>query len=380
MIVIHYAEIGLKGKNRSFFERKLVDNIEVALKGLQYESIERGHKRVVISSEAEKDKEELRKRLKLIPGISYFSFASTSELDVEEMKKHLLKLSESHQPCKFAIDTRRSNKRFPYTSVEVNRILGEVLNQRGWPVDLTNPEVTFSVEIAEREAYLYSEKIRGPGGLPVGSAGRLVALLSGGIDSPVAAYRMLRRGSPIIYLHFYNFTQVTNITKDKAKRVVEILQRYQPQTKLYLVPFEEIQRAIIAVIPSKYRMIIYRRVMFEIANLVAGRVGASGLVTGDSLGQVASQTLENLNVIYKRAKYPVFAPLIGYDKQEIVDMAKQIGTYETSILPYSDCCSLFIDKHPETKADLENIEQIESGLKIEEQIKVALESAEIISV
>jgi len=191
MIVIHYAEIGLKGKNRSFFERKLVDNIEVALKGLQYESIERGHKRVVIYSEAEKDKEEFRKRLKLIPGISYFSFASTSELDVEEMKKHLLKLSESHQPCKFAIDTRRSNKRFPHTSVEVNRILGEVLNQRGWPVDLTNPEVTFSVEVAEKEAYLYSEKIRGPGGLPVGSAGRLVALLSGGIDSPVAAHRML---------------------------------------------------------------------------------------------------------------------------------------------------------------------------------------------
>lgn len=380
MIVIHYAEIGLKGKNRSFFERKLADNIRVALKGLEYESIERGHKRVVISSEAEKDKEEFRKRLRLVPGISYFFFASVSELDVEQMKKPLLRLSESHQRCKFAIDTKRSNKRFPYTSVEVSRILGEVLNQRGWPVDLKNPEVTFTVELAEKEAYLYSEKIPGLGGLPVGSAGRLVALLSGGIDSPVAAHRMQRRGSPIIYLHFYNFTQVTNITKDKARRIVEILQRYQPETKLYMIPFEEIQRAIIAVIPGKYRMIVYRRAMFEIANLVAEREAASGLVTGDSLGQVASQTLENLTVIYHKAEYPVFAPLIGYDKQEIVDMAKEIGTYETSILPYSDCCSLFVDKHPETKADLERTEQVESGLRIDDQIERALESAEIVSV
>jgi thiamine biosynthesis protein ThiI len=380
MIVIHYSEIGLKGKNRSFFEKKLVDNIRVALKGLEYESVQRLHNKVAVSSETDKDKEEFRRRLRLVPGISYFFFASVSELDVEQMKKDLLKLSESYQPCRFAIDTRRSNKRFPYTSVEVNRILGEVLNKRGWPVDLTNPEITFSVELAEKGAYLYAEKIPGPGGLPVGSAGRLVALLSGGIDSPVAANRMLRRGSSILYLHFYNFTQVTNITKDKVRRIVEILQRYQPGSQLYMIPFEEIQRAIIAVIPAKYRMIVYRRVMFEIANLVADRMKASGLVTGDSLGQVASQTLENLTVIYQKAKYPVFAPLIGYDKQEIVDVAKKIGTYETSILPYSDCCSLFIDKHPETKADLESMEQIESGLKIEKQIKAALESAEIISV
>lgn len=380
MIVIHYSEIGLKGKNRAFFERKLVDNVGEALKGLEPESIQRHHKKVVLSGATEKSREEFARRLRLVPGISYFFFASRCDLDIEKMKEELLKLSESCQPRLFAVDTKRSNKEFPLTSVEVNRALGEVLTQRGWPVDLVNPEITFSVEIAEREAYLYSERIQGLGGLPVGTAGRLVALVSGGIDSPVAAHRMMRRGSPITYAHFFNFTQVTNIVKDKVRRVVSILQRCQPQSELYMVPFEEIQRAIIAVIPGRYRMIVYRRVMFEIANLIAERVGALGFVTGDSLGQVASQTLENLNVIYQRARCPVIAPLVGYDKQEIVDMAKRIGTYETSILPYSDCCSLFVDKHPETRADPATIEAIEGELRIKEQIQSATESAEVISV
>jgi thiamine biosynthesis protein ThiI len=380
MIVIHYSEIGLKGRNRAFFERKLVDNVGEALKGLELEFIQRQHQRVVISGGTEKRREEFARRLRLVPGISYFFFASRCDLDIEKMKEELLKLSESSPPQLFAVDTKRSNKKFPLTSVEVNRALGEVLTQRGWPVDLVNPEITFSVEIAERETYLYSERIQGLGGLPVGTAGRLVALVSGGIDSPVAAHRMMRRGSPITYIHFFNFTQVTNIVKDKVKRVVSILQRCQPPSELYMVPFEEIQRAIIAVIPGRYRMIVYRRVMFEIANLIAERVGALGLVTGDSLGQVASQTLENLNVIYHKAKCPVIAPLIGYDKQEIVDMAKRIGTYETSILPYSDCCSLFVDKHPETRADVAAMEVIEGELRIEEQIQKATESAEVISV
>jgi len=374
--IVHYGEIGIKGKNRPLFEKKLVDNIRSSLSKDTYESIKRIYGRIILELKPEMDKDKVTEKLKTISGISHFSFADKAELNIEEIKSRLLEIAKNHKDKTFRISAKRAIKDFIYSSMQLNEILGEYLvKELNMKVSLEKPEVPFFIEVTEKGAFIYTDKIRGFGGLPVGITGKLIALISGGIDSPVASWKMFKRGCSITYIHFFNDTINKQGVKDKIEKLVEILSKYQFKTELYLIPFSDIQKEIIKVIPSRYRMITYRRVMFKIAEEILKIEKALGFVTGDSLAQVASQTLENVNVIYKAAKYPVFSPLIGEDKKDIIKLAEQIGTFNVSVMPYDDCCSFLIAEHPETKARLEDIEKLEENLKINHLIKDAIKNA-----
>ncbi|UCD03236.1 MAG: tRNA 4-thiouridine(8) synthase ThiI [Candidatus Aenigmatarchaeota archaeon] len=373
-VLVHYSEIGLKGKNRAFFERKLVSNIRHALKGLG-PIVKRLPGRLIVDTDGSWD--EITERLQKVPGIATFSFALMVDRDMKDIKKALDELSDKGVKT-FAVSTTRSDKAFRHTSQELNTILGDYLRKKyRWKVDLKTPDRTFYVELTSKEAFVFRKKLKGMGGLPVTSSGKLVSLISGGIDSPVAAYEMFKRGCEIVFVHFHNWTAQKDVVRDKVERIVRILSAYQPRTRLYMVPFENLQKHLIAKVRAKYRMIVYRRIMFEIAGMIAKKEKALGFVTGDSVGQVASQTLENIYCIYDKAGFPVFTPIAGDNKEDIVNRAERIGTYDISKLPYSDCCSFLVDKHPETKARLGDIEKIEAGIDIPSLAKKALDHAEI---
>ncbi len=358
--VIHYSEIGIKKGNRKIFEKILAKNIKVST-GLA-PVLEYG--RLVINQY----NNETSQKLKLIPGIANFSPAASVSPDIEEIKEKLLTVAssvfskyENKGQLSFCIRTIRANKSFPLTSVQVNEILGaHIINHKKIKVDLSNPIVTLYVEIGEKNVFIYTEKFEGLGGLPVGSSGSVLVLLSGGIDSPVASYKMMLRGCHVVFVHFHNYT---SRIEDKLERLVSVLNKYQTKSKIWIIPFLEFQEKIIESVPPNYRMIMYRRLMLKMAEQIAKKESCKALVTGDSLGQVASQTLENLSVIYDAAKMPILSPLIGSSKQDIIDIAQEIGTYEISIEKYRDCCSWMIAKHPETKADIKFVKKLEKGIK-----------------
>jgi thiamine biosynthesis protein ThiI len=278
----------------------------------------------------------------------------------------------------FRVTARRADKTFPLTSQQVNEVLGDFVRKR-FPVrvDLKNPELTLFVQILPKEAFVHLEKVPGPGGLPVGVAGRVIALVSGGIDSPVAAYRMMRRGCPVIFVHFHGAPFLDRRTQEKTREIVKLLTRFQYTSRLYLVAFGEIQQEVVVNVPAPYRVLVYRRLMARIAEHLAGLEGAGAIVTGESLGQVASQTLENLTVIEEAVKLPLLRPLIGMDKEEISEGAKGIGTYEISVQPDQDCCTLFIPRHPATRATMEQMGRAELGLDSDRLVKIGVERAEL---
>ena len=232
------------------------------------------------------------------------------------------------------------------------------------------------MELVGQHAYLYFEKIAGGGGLPARSGGRVMCLLSGGIDSPVAAYRLMRRGCQMMYVHFHSFPHTTAESQEKVRRIIQILSRYQLESRLYMVPFAELQREIVAFAPPSLRVVLYRRFMVRIAEVIAAKEKAAALVTGDSLGQVASQTLNNLRAVSAAASIPIFRPLIGDDKEEIIRVARAIGTYEISILPDQDCCTMFVPRHPETMARLEQVDQAESVFEVAGLVRAAVDRGE----
>ncbi len=370
-VIIHYAEIGIKKGKRAYFENKLIRNIENKVKMRP----KKHYGCLTLDDVNKKDIEFIKEELKNTPGIAYFAPALKAKLAIKDIinkAEKLLKRDES-----FKVIAKRSNKAFKYTSMEINELVGEHFYKKGFKVDLHNPKQRLYVEILEKNAYVYTEKIKGIGGLPVSSSGKLLALISGGIDSPVAAYFMMKRGCKVELIHFYNERAGV---KEKIIELARVLSKFQGKTKVHLIPFKDIQNKIILETPSNKRMIIYRRLMMMIAESVAKDTGAKGLVTGDSIGQVASQTLENQSVIRAAATIPIYSPLIGFDKEEIINIAKKIGTYETSILPYSDCCSYLVSEHPETKADLEDIKKIEKRLNVNTLIKRALKEKETILV
>jgi thiamine biosynthesis protein ThiI len=263
--------------------------------------------------------------------------------------------------------------------VEINQRVGAYVKERTTArVDLENAELTCSIEVLERHALIYLERLAGPGGLPVGTSGKVVVLLSGGIDSPVAAWKMIKRGCTPVFVHFHSFPYTNKESQEKAKQITKLLADYQLRSKTYLVPFAEIQRHIMVETPLETRVILYRRYMLRLAERIAQRERARVLVTGDSVGQVASQTIENIDVISRAVAMPILRPLIGEDKLEIVAVARRIGTYDISIQPDQDCCSLFVPKHPETKADIRDIEAAETRLNVDEVMNTALESSEIV--
>ncbi|HHF56030.1 MAG TPA: tRNA 4-thiouridine(8) synthase ThiI [Thermoplasmatales archaeon] len=373
MILIHYGEIGIKGKNRAVFENCLVRNIRRALKG-EVVKIRREYGRILVEEKKDANLNFIRERLSKIPGIENFSFVTIASPDIEDIKEKAFHIAKKASFSTFRIAARRASKNFPYTSMKVNEIVGEEIRRKlGKKVNLENPDLTIFIEIGDKEVYVYKEKLKGMGGLPVGSQGKVVALLSGGIDSPVASWLMMKRGCSVIFVHFYNENLVAS--PKKIEEIIEKLTEYQMESKAYFIPFGEMQYEIVAKIAAKYRMIIYRRVMARVAEKIASREEAKAIVTGDSIGQVASQTIDNILCIYAASNLPVLPPLIGMDKKEIVDMAKKIGTYEYSIKAYDDCCSFMVAKHPATKANLQDIEKMEE--RIEMDIERIMERAEI---
>ena len=370
-IIIHYDEITLKGGNRPFFERVLMNNIREFIKETGCKNIYKEGGKIIIEIDMDEiGIQKIKEILKNIPGISNFYFTVSEEKDLEKINKKTAKLLNDYLQTEnkktFKIEARRADKKFELKSPEINAKVGEfIFENTELKVDVHNPDIEVVVDIGYEQCFIYFEKIKGVGGLPVSTAGKLVSLLSGGIDSPVASFMMNKRGAKIIFVHFKNRT-VNNFGDDKIKSLVKKLSRFQGKSRLYIVPFEEFQKEIIAKIPAKNRMIVYRRIMFKLAGMIAEKENAKGFITGDSLSQVASQTLENINVIYNAANYPVFSPLIGMNKQEIIDLALKIKTYETSIIKYQDCCSFLIAKHPETKAKLEDIIKQEENLEIDE--------------
>jgi thiamine biosynthesis protein ThiI len=362
-IVVHYSEIGLKGKNREYFERLLVRNIRK--KGGK---ARRKYGRIEVEFE-----EGIEEKLKKIPGIRYIGSGFKTSLDIEEINAaSLSSLPKSFNT--FCVKASRGYKDFHLNSIEINREVGSFIQRRSKKaVDLKNPDVTIRIEIYQDSAYVYTRRIDGVGGLPAGSAGRVVSLLSGGIDSPVASFMAMKRGCEVVLSHFFNSTIHSAEVRKKILLLAEKLSEFH-SIRLYMIPFEDIQMEIIRTVPSKLRMVVYRRSMMRMANLVADREGAKAIITGDSLSQVASQTLENLNVIHSASDRLVLSPLLGFDKEEIIQKAKEIGTYEISILPYEDCCTLMVAKHPETRAKVEEISQYESYEEMEE---LAVSRAEV---
>ena len=378
--VIHYNELGLKKGNRDYFENALCRNINSVLQDCQVERAKRISGRLLLPLTANADVSEIKKRLAQVFGIAYFGEAWASPQVVENLETNAWALMQGHPFNSFRIQAHRANKNFPHTSVEINQRVGAYVKQQsGARVDLEKAEMTCWIEIVEKYALIYLERLPGPGGLPVGTSGKVVVLLSGGIDSPVAAWKMIKRGCTAVFVHFHSFPYTNKESQEKAKQIVQLLCHYALQAKIYLVPFAEVQRHIMVDTPLDTRVILYRRYMLRLAEQIARREKARVLVTGDSVGQVASQTIENIDVISRAVSMPTLRPLIGDDKIEIIEIARQIGTYEISIQPDQDCCSLFVPKHPETKANLAEIEKSEAQLNAGDAMNAAMESAEVLS-
>jgi len=378
-LVVHYHELGLKKGNRDYFENRLCQNLRVTLTDCGCGPIRRISGRVLVTLSADSNVQEVFRRMRRVPGVSHFSEAWKSALSLEAMEANAWSLLEGRQFESFRVDARRGDKSFPHNSVEINKRVGAYLKERcGKRVDLNNAEITCSIEVVEKTAYIYLDRIPGMGGLPASTGGKVVVLLSGGLDSPVAAWKMMKRGCTAIFVHFHSFPYTNKESQEKAKQLALLLSQYQLRARLYLVPFAEIQRHIMVDTPANTRVILYRRYMMRLAEKIAWREKARVLVTGDSVGQVASQTIENIDVISRAVAMPILRPLIGDDKNEIIDIARRIGSFEISIQPDQDCCSLFVPKHPETRARLEQVEEAEGRLKVEEVMKQTLRASEVL--
>jgi tRNA uracil 4-sulfurtransferase len=375
-IIVHYQEIALKGKNRPWFVTRLARNLREATADLDVSKVRvlMGRIELVLGPSAEWP--QVRERLARVFGVANFAKAGRTSLDVDAIAREILNDLGPESPRAFRVSARRADKRFPLTSPQIEReVGGRIKEARGWNVDLSHPELTIHVEALTGEAFYFFGKEPGPGGLPVGVSGRVVCLLSGGIDSPVAAWRMMRRGCRVIFVHFHSYPILSRASQEKVRELVRLLTGFQLRSRLLLVPFGELQQRVVLSVGPPLRVVIYRRLMMRIAEALARTHRAQALVTGEVVGQVASQTLENLTAINSVVTLPVFRPLIGMDKAEITDEARRLATYPISIIPDQDCCTLFTPRHPATKARLDDVETAEAALPLQEMIDGAVLSA-----
>jgi len=375
-VIVHYQEIALKGKNRPWFLAKLVRNLRTATADLDVKSVRilMGRIEIVLGPGASWD--AVRDRLRRVFGVGNFARAGRAPLDVEAIAARILEDLGDQQAATFRVSARRADKRFPLTSPEIEReVGGRIKEARGWTVNLAHPELTIHVEALTDEAFYFFGKDRGAGGLPVGASGKVVCLLSGGIDSPVSAWRMMRRGCRVLFVHFHSYPVLSRASQEKARELVRVLTQYQYRSRLLLVPFADLQQQVILTVPPPLRVVLYRRLMMRIAERIAFRNRALALVTGEVVGQVASQTLENMNRITEVVGLPVLRPLIGMDKEEITLEAQRLGTYPISIIPDQDCCTLFTPRHPATRARKGDVEHAEASLPMEEMIERAIAGA-----
>jgi thiamine biosynthesis protein ThiI len=375
-VIVHYQEIALKGRNRPWFVSRLVRNIREATADLDVRQVRalQGRLEVVLGDGAAWA--AVRDRLSNVFGAGNFARAGRAPLDVDAIAREILNDLDPDDPRSFRVSVRRADKRFPMTSPQIEReVGGRIKEARGWHVDLDDPALTINVETLTNEAFYSFGKHPGAGGLPVGVSGRVACLLSGGIDSPVAAWRLMRRGCRVLFVHFHSYPILSRASQEKARELVRLLTRFQNRSRLFLVPFGEIQQQVVLSVAPPLRVVIYRRLMMRIAEAIAHQHRAGALVTGEVVGQVASQTLENLTAINAVATLPVLRPLIGMDKDEITAQAERLGTYPISIIPDQDCCTLFTPRHPATKARRADVLRAEEPLAIEEIVERAVTAA-----
>jgi len=372
--LIHYAEIGLKGRNRGEFERRLRDNLEAALVGLPVKSPEKVVSRVAIRVTDPDATLTVAQRIAEIPGVAAVSLAfRTARSQTEIEQAALLAIREHGAFVTFAVESKRSNTDYPVTSMETNRLVGSYLvAQTGAKVDLTTPDVKVRVDVVQGDVYVSSKRLQGVGGLPVGASGRVISLLSAGIDSPVATWRLIRRGALAVGVHFSGKPHTSDMSERLVLELGEQLARTGGLARIYLVPFGDLQKEISLACHPDLRIILYRRLMIRVAEKIAWGERAKALVTGESLGQVASQTLENIAAIDEAATLPILRPLIGNDKIEIITDAKRIGTFELSTVDHADCCTLFMPRTPETHARLSAVIEAWDALPHERMVADAI--------
>lgn len=376
--ILHYGEIALKNRNRGFFEEALKKDVACKASKIGPCKIRRLEGRLLLEFAAPPDLHEVKIALLKIFGLSNFIPCALAEPTLEGLKSCLEERLAQINFSSFAVRARRANKNFPVSSQFVNEEIGRFVQQKtGSKVDLTNPATTIHIELFDDKIFFGFEKIVGLGGLPAGIAGNVLVLLSGGIDSPVAAFRMMKRGCRVTFIHFHSAPFTSPQSLDKALELAEILSEYQSGGNLIEIPFGEIQRTLISKTPEEYRVILYRRMMLRIAEKMAAEFGCLGLVTGESLSQVASQTLSNLATIEAVVGIPIFRPLIGMDKTEIIEDARKIGTFELSTQPHEDCCSFMIPKHPKTRSNPDELATIEKNLEIDALVQKGVKEARI---
>ncbi|NLB81177.1 MAG: tRNA 4-thiouridine(8) synthase ThiI [Clostridiaceae bacterium] len=377
ILLIKYGEIILKGLNRPIFEEKLINNLRITA-GDRVLKIWKAQAIIYVQPKPGVDEDELALLLSKVFGVVSVAVAHVVAKEMGQIVQIAAKLMSATTAKTFKVEAKRSDKRFALKSPEICAVAGEnILNAcPHLTVDVINPEIVVTIEIRDSAAYIYTAKITGVGGMPIGTNGKALLLLSGGIDSPVAGYMIAKRGVQLCAVHFFSYPYTSERAREKVLDLAQKLTGYCGSITVYIVPFTDALLEIRQKCPDQHLTIIMRRLMMYVANKIAEKVKATALITGESIGQVASQTLEALTVTDDAAEYPVFRPLIGLDKEEIVQIARKIGTFETSILPYEDCCTVFTPKHPSTKPQLDKIIQSEQKLDVDTIISNALDGVE----
>lgn len=377
-VLVHYAEIGLKGGNRRRFTERLRDRLRQAVESAGVDATAGIHgSRLIVRPREEGTAERALLAVLKVPGVANAALALRVAPKLDAIAAAAIKALAEAPAGSFKLETRRADKTFPLDSIAICRAIGaSCVEASGRRVDVHNPDVTVRIHVTKEFAFVSAHTYQGPGGLPVGSTTRLLSLLSGGLDSPVAAWKMMRRGALVTGVHFHNRSLQGAAVIEKIEDLCGVLAWTIGKMPLRIVPFESCQRAIVGTVPAAYRMIVYRRAMFRIAARIARIERALGYITGDSLGQVASQTAENLCTIHGVADLPVYAPLMGSDKVEIIHRARQIGTYDVSIRPHDDCCSFLVAKHPAVKSTDAEVRELEAGLDWDALAEEAVEKME----
>lgn len=381
-ILIRYGEISLKGKNIKMFINKLLENIKKQLKDFPDVKVKRTQGRMFVLLNGQ-EPEPVVERLKNIFGIHSLSLAIKVNSNINEIKEAALYALQKEEDVKtFKITAKRIDKNFPIRSMDLNKELGGHLlrNTEGITVDVHDPDVEIRVEIRNDATYITSSTVYGLGGLPVGTAGKSLLMLSGGIDSPVAGYLAMKRGIQLEAIHFHSPPYTSERAKQKVLDLTKQLTKYGSSIRVHIVPFTKLQQEIFREMPHSYAMTIMRRMMFRISEMVCKKEGILSIATGESLGQVASQTMESMHTINEVTNYPIIRPLVSMDKQEVVEISKKIGTYETSILPYEDCCTIFVPKSPKTRPRRDRVHALEATYDFSASIQEAVNDIELITI
>ncbi len=380
-IIVRYCEIHLKGKNRSFFERLLVESVERALNGIKH-TFKAINTRYLIEDYNEEDYSLILSKLLKVSGIHTISPAKVVESNFEEIKECAIQMTYGKRG-EFKVNTNRADKKFPMHSVELSREIGAVLLDNYAPnikVNVIKPEFILNIDIREcGDTLIYTDVIKGVGGLPTGSSGKGMLMISGGIDSPVAGYMLAKRGMRLEAVHFHSYPYTSEAALDKVKSLAKMVSEYSGGLKLHIVKFTHIQEEIHEKCPDDLMITMMRRFMMRIAERIGKENGCQAIITGESLGQVASQTIESITTSNAVVTLPMLRPLIAFDKLEIIEISNKIGTYDTSILPYEDCCTVFLPKFPATKPKMEVVLKAEKALDVEALINEALENVEVVT-